>query len=90
MRERIIEQHLRRRIEALGGQCYKLHAIHQQGLPDRLVLLPDGRVFFAELKAPGKKPTRIQEIVHARLRILKQIVMVLDSKEAVDEWLATL
>jgi hypothetical protein len=90
MRERIIEQHLRRRIEAMGGQCYKLHAIHQQGLPDRLVLLPDGRVFFVELKSPGKKPTRIQEIVHARLRILKQVVMVLDSKEAVDGFIESL
>jgi hypothetical protein len=39
---------------------------------------------FAELKAPGKKPTPLQEREHARLRAMGFTVHVIDSKEGVD------
>lgn len=38
------------------------------GLPDRLVLLPGGRVWFVEFKAPGGRVSPRQRTVHALLR----------------------
>lgn len=42
----------------------------QFGWPDRLFLFPGGRLFFVEFKAPGKKPTKLQE---AKIRILRRM-----------------
>lgn len=55
------------------------------GLPDRLVLLPEGKMFFAELKAPGKKPRPEQVRVHESLRKLGFDVRVIDSTAKVKE-----
>ena len=56
MREKQIEQKLVKAVKARGGVCPKLVCPAFDGMPDRLVLLPDGHVGFAEVKAPGKKP----------------------------------
>lgn len=45
-------------------------------------------VDFVELKAPGKKPDAHQEREHKRLRDLGCNVFVIDSKEAVDNYIA--
>lgn len=55
------------------------------GLPDRLVLLPEGKMFFAELKAPGKKPRPEQVRVHESLKRLGFDVRVIDSTAKVKE-----
>jgi hypothetical protein len=59
-REIKIEDYLTRLVEARGGLCWKLAPVSAVGIPDRLVLLPGGRVGFIELKRPGKVPTKIQ------------------------------
>lgn len=48
-------------------------------MPDRIILLPGGRMAFAELKAPGKKPRRLQLARHRLLRRLGFRVYVIDS-----------
>ncbi len=65
----------------------KFNSVGRRSVPDRLVLLPGGRMLFVELKAPGKKATPLQEREHMRLRKLGFQVDVLDSKKAVDEWM---
>ncbi len=65
------------------GWAIKMICTFISGLPDRLVLLPGGVIFFAELKSTGKKPTPIQLIVHERLRRLGFRVYVIDSAEGV-------
>lgn len=97
MRESKIEAHLRKRIEAIGGLCYKFVSPGRRNVPDRIVLLPPEdilgyedqlfpRIVFMELKAPGKKPTPGQLREHARLRELGFQIEVLDSIEAVDNF----
>ena len=39
-------------------------------MPDRLVLLPNGKVGFVELKATGKKPRPIQL---SRIKLLRRL-----------------
>jgi hypothetical protein len=84
MLEREIEQRLVRRTKEKGGLAIKWTAPSFAGVPDRIVFLPGGRVFFVELKAPTKKQTALQIRVTGMLRGLGAEVHVLDSKEAVD------
>lgn len=84
MLEREIEAYLVRKVKAKGGIAYKFTSPQRRSVPDRLVVLPTGRMFFVELKAPGKVPTRLQVHEHEVLRGLGQLVFVVDSKEGVD------
>lgn len=85
MLEKKIEAHLVQRIRAKGGIAYKFTSPQRRSVPDRLVLLPDGRVYFVELKATDCKPTPLQLREHAFLRSMGFEVLVLDSKEKIDE-----
>ena len=78
MREKQIEQKLVKAVKDRGGVCPKLVCPAFDGMPDRLVLLPDGHVGFAEVKAPGKKPRTLQLSRHRLLRNLGFRVYVLD------------
>ena len=53
------------------------------GMPDRLVLLPGGRMGFVELKAPGKKPRLVQELRMRQLRRLGFFAAVIDGFEQI-------
>lgn len=87
--EKLIERTLVNAVQQAGGLCIKLLTHLFIGLPDRLVLLPGGKLFFVELKTTGLKPRKIQEVVHNKLRALGFYVLVIDStaiaKSIVDE-----
>lgn len=56
MREKDIEKKLSLMVKKAGGIAVKFVSPSFDGMPDRLVLLPDGVIAFVELKAPGKSP----------------------------------
>lgn len=87
MRENTIEAYLRDEVKKIGGRAYKFVSPGNDGVPDRLVCLPGGRAIFVELKAPGKKPTKLQELQQKILRDMGFDVWVLDSKERVDHFI---
>ena len=68
MLEKTIESKFRRAVEATGARCLKFVSPGFTGVPDRIILLPGGTVFFAELKAPNKTERRRQEYVQSILR----------------------
>ena len=78
MLEKTIERKLVNSVNAAGGLCPKFVSPGMDGMPDRLVLMPGGRLLFVELKAPGKKPRPLQLRRHAQLRALGFRVSVLD------------
>ena len=84
MRESQIEQKLTEKVKAKGGASIKLVSPSSVGLPDRLVLLPGGKLGFVELKAPGKKPRQIQIYWLEKLRALGFFAEVVDSLEGID------
>ena len=88
MRERDVERNLRERVKQLGGRAYKFVSPGNNGVPDRIVMLPGGKLFFVELKAPGKETTALQDAQIDRISKLGQDVFVVDSKEKVDNILA--
>lgn len=60
-KEKQIETKFREKIKSLGGKAYKFVSPGTAGVPDRLVILPGGKIGFAELKRPGGKLTKIQK-----------------------------
>ena len=83
MREKQIENKLATEAKKLGGIALKFVSPSFDGMPDRLVLIPDGHIAFVELKAPGKKPRPLQLSRHRRLRSLGFRVYVIDSVEQI-------
>jgi len=87
MLEKTIEQALVKRVKELGGMCEKFTSPSRRAVPDRIVTLPvagkPARIIFVECKAPGKKPTVMQQFDHERRRLLGCDVRVIDSLEAV-------
>lgn len=62
MLESIIEKKLVTEVKKRGGIAIKLVSPSMDGLPDRLVLFPNGKLVFVELKAPGEimRPLQIK------------------------------
>lgn len=88
--EKTLEARLRKEVEKRGGMALKLSAQLHRGLPDRLILLPGGRMYFAEIKTTGKKPTKLQIHCHEMLRALGFEVFVIDSTASLEEALTTI
>ena len=83
MREKAIEQRLVHTVKEQGGMCPKLISPGTDGMPDRMVLLPEGRISFVEVKAPGQKPRPLQARRHEQLKQLGFRVAVLDDPEQI-------
>lgn len=98
MREKIIEAHLVKRVQSLGGEVRKVRWIGRNGAPDRLVMLPytphawgyrpEPFHFYLELKAPGEKLRPSQAREHACLNSFGLAVETADSISAVERLLA--
>lgn len=83
MREKTIEQRLVKAVKNSGGIAPKLVSPGFDGMPDRLVLLPGGKIGFVEVKAPGKEPRPLQIARHRLLQRLGLKVYVLDDPEQI-------
>jgi len=85
--EKAVERKLVEGVRELGGMAIKMLTDQFSGLPDRLVLLPGGRVLFVELKTTGQKPRKLQVSVHNALRAIGFRVEVVDTIEGVKKLL---
>lgn len=85
MREAIIENRLKKFIESKNGKCLKFVSPGFTGVPDRICLLPGGKIIFVEVKAPGKRARPIQVKIHRILKDLGFQVLVIDSEEQINE-----
>lgn len=83
MLEKEIERKLVRTVQMMGGKAVKIACPGYDGMPDRMILLNDGRMAFVEVKRPGQKPRPLQESRHRALRKLGFRVYVLDSMDQV-------
>ena len=78
MREKTIERKLVTKIKAMGGIALKFTSPGFDGMPDRLVLLPDEKIAFVEVKATGCTLRPLQESRQGMLRRMGFKVYVLD------------
>lgn len=85
--ETLIEKYLKKRAAKLGGVALKIVPTGRAGFPDRLVIIPPGQLYFAELKTPEGALSPIQRVIHRRLRAMGVEVVVLHDRDAIDRWL---
>lgn len=88
MREKTIEQKFTAAVKNAGGLALKFTSPGFDGVPDRLALLPGGRMAFVEVKAPGKKPRPLQLARHRMLRRLGFKVYVLDDEKQIQQMIS--
>lgn len=80
--EKDIERKLRELVENLDGKCLKWTCPGWRGVPDRIVLMPRGRVYFVELKRPkGGRLSEMQKWWHKQLRKLDFWVFCIYNEE---------
>lgn len=84
--EKVLEKKLGQAVKTRKGLSIKLLSTHMFGLPDRMVLLPGGIIFFVEVKTTKKKPTKIQLYVHKQLIALGFRVYILDKAEQIENY----
>jgi len=89
MQEKAIEIFLIQQVKRRNGLAIKLNSTSLSGLPDRLVLLPQGLIFFVELKSPTGRLRPTQKVLHRVLKNLGFTVYVINSKTKVKEVLKT-
>lgn len=85
--EKSIEQYLFDKAKAYGGYALKWVCPSWNGVPDRIVILPGGKIGFIETKSPGKTPKPQQERWQERLQRLGFLAYKADSKEDIDKFL---
>ncbi|HOW22886.1 MAG TPA: VRR-NUC domain-containing protein [Sedimentibacter sp.] len=85
MIEKYIEKKLVAAVKKMGGIAPKFVSPGLNGVPDRIVLLPMGRIAFVELKAPGKMMRALQVRRKRQLEELGFLVYCIDSVEQIDE-----
>lgn len=86
--ERTIERKLVAGVKAMGGIAYKWVSPGNTGVPDRIIIFPDGKIEFVELKTETNKPTPLQVAQMKRLKERNCVVYVLRGENAVNEYLA--
>lgn len=87
MRERDIEKKLVREVRRMGGEAYKWTSPGNDGVPDRIVMFPGGRVVFVELKADGGALRPVQRIQIEKIRKLGQSVEVVKGRLELERFL---
>ena len=83
MRESAVERKLVAEVKKRGGLAVKFVSPGLDGVPDRLVLFPGGKMAFVELKAPGKNMRPIQERRARQLTALGFRVYCVDNNEMI-------
>lgn len=86
MRERDIEQRLVREVRKMGGEAFKWVSPGNDGVPDRIVMLP-GLIIFVELKADRGRLSPVQKVQIRRIQKLGQDVEVVQGMDELEEFL---
>ena len=74
-------------IKKLGGRFYKFVSPGNSGVPDRIIFLPEGKIYFIGLKTKKGTPSKLQRLQIRRLKKLGQDVRILYGMEEVKDFL---
>ena len=90
MLEKEIEKKLIDGIRKLGGRAYKFVSPGNNGVPDRIIILPGGRIIFVELKTMIGRLSKLQKMQITMLSRLGCDVRVLYGEDGVRAFLEEL
>ena len=83
--EKCLEKKLVKAVKSVDGLALKFVSPSYNGMPDRIVLIPKGKIGFVEIKDKGKKPRALQVLRHKQLSMLGFKVYVLDDAEQIEK-----
>jgi hypothetical protein len=86
MREMELEKILVRRVAEAGGKAFKWVSPGHVGVPDRICVLPEGKIVFVEMKNETGKLRAVQVVCIEKLRKLGCDVRVLHDKQEVEDF----
>lgn len=86
MLEKEIEKKFKNKVEKYGAKVLKFVSPGKAGVPDRIILLPKGRCVFAEIKAPGEQPRKLQIHVMKEIKKLGFGTWLIDSVKKIDDF----
>lgn len=89
MREQGLEQKIVSLVKRKNGMCFKWVSPGFTGVPDRIAVMPEGKIIFIEVKRPdGKgKVSKRQQRVGDQLRALGCTVLIVDKMEDLDGYI---
>lgn len=87
MSESALESRLVKEVKRIGGIAPKWVSPGNRGVPDRLVILPNGKTIYVEMKAPGKPLKPLQAKWAKTLMKLGHTVYMIDSNERIDRFI---
>lgn len=90
MIESALEKKLRDGVKGLGGLCYKFVSPGNAGVPDRVVILPDGRVHFVEVKTEKGRLSKGQTVMQIRMGLHGATVRTLHGLADVEQYIQEL
>lgn len=85
MNEKFIERKLVSEVKKMGGLCPKFISPGLDGVPDRIVLLPEGKMAFVETKAPGKMMRPLQLRRKEQFEALGYDVYCVDNADSIQD-----
>lgn len=86
MLEKTVEKYFVKVVKDMGGKAYKFRSPSNRGVADRLAVMPNGVVWFIEIKRPGGELSLLQKRFALEIQELGQKYACLWSKEDVDKW----
>jgi hypothetical protein len=90
MRESDVAKHLTRRVESYGGVVWRVSSTTPRGVPGHVVLLRDGAAVWVEIPTPARTLCAQAEKRHLELWKRGHRVVMLDSVQAVDQFMEAL
>lgn len=90
MLEKEIEKKMIDGIRKMGGRAYKWVSPGNNGVPDRIVILPGGRIIFVELKTSTGRLSKLQKMQTTMLSRMGCDVRVLYGEDGVQTFLESL
>lgn len=90
MKESEIEKRLRDRVKQMGGRAYKFVSPGNDGVPDRIIIMPGRQPIFVELKTETGRLSALQKVQIERLKNLGQDVRILYGLDDVRDFLKEL
>lgn len=88
MRESALERLLVSEVEKIGGRAVKWVSPSHRGVPDRIVLLPNSRTVYVEMKTQGKPLQPLQKKWFRVLQSLGHEVYKLDSTQSIAQFIS--
>jgi len=67
--EKAIEKYCQKVAKDYGGVAVKFSSPSNRGVPDRMLLMPGGRVAFLELKSTGKKQKGCERVYYIHCKM---------------------